>query len=40
MNGFEGFDAGLGIVAGAAILATFIGGAIIIAAAIISVVLG
>jgi hypothetical protein len=40
MNEVEKFDTGLGIVAGAAILAAFIGGAIIIAAAIISAVLG
>ena len=40
MNEVEKFDTGLGIVAGAAILAGYIGGAIIVAAVIISAVLG
>lgn len=40
MNEFEGFDIGIGIVAGAAILAGYIGGGIIIAAVIIVAVLG
>jgi len=40
MNNFEGFDIGVGVIVGAVILAAYICGAIIVAAAMIITVLG